>query len=109
MKLLIKLNIHPYYQDVWFTNSRILYVKQVSKIRDDVIDVHDYLGIVSYSESRSSIVIGCFNGDVPTLVHELSHACIDILEGVGMDVNIHTTEAFAYLIESLTRQCIEYL
>lgn len=110
-KVLVKLDCHPYFTNVWFTNSRILYAKQVSKIRPDpaALDVEDLLGVVSPNDSRSQMVIGFFDCDSAVLVHELSHAVINIFHAVGMDVNTHTTEAFAYLLESLYQQCTNHL
>ncbi|AGY47625.1 hypothetical protein Maynard_108 [Salmonella phage Maynard] len=110
-KVLVKLDCHPYFPDIWFTNSRILFLQQLSKIRDEGIihDLEDTIGMVSSDESRGKMVVGVFISDSGVLVHELSHAVINIFEAVNMVANTHTTEAFAYLLESLYNQCNHHL
>ncbi|QIO03286.1 hypothetical protein HYQ37_gp081 [Salmonella phage pertopsoe] len=110
-KVLVKLDCHPYFPDIWFTNSRILFLQQLSKIRDEGIihDLEDTIGMVSSDESRGKMVVGVFISDSGVLVHELSHAVINIFESVNMVANTHTTEAFAYLLESLYNQCNHHL
>lgn len=110
-KVLVKLDSHPYFTDVWFTNSRALYAQQVSKIRQDpaALDIDDLAGVVSSNDSRSQMVVGVFVGDSYVLVHELSHAVINVFYAIGMDANTWTTEAFAYLMESFYRQCTDHL
>lgn len=108
-KILVKLDCHPYYPSVWFTNSRILYRIQCAKFRPDVVDLSGYGGSVSQDETGSNMVIGLFTNDDSFLAHELCHVVINIFSAVNMDVNGHTTEAFAYLYESLYRQCMSYL
>jgi hypothetical protein len=110
-KVLVKLDCHPYFPDIWFTNSRILFSQQLSKIRDDGVpnDFGDTIGMVSSNESRGKMVVGVFIPNSGVLVHELSHAVINIFEAVNMTANTHTTEAFAYLLESLYNQCNHYL
>ena len=110
-KVLVKLDCQPYFPDVWFTNSRVLFSQQVSKIREEGIpqDFGDTIGMVSSNESRSKMVVGVFISDSGVLVHELSHAVINIFEAINMVANTHTTEAFAYLLESLYNQCNNHL
>lgn len=110
-KVLVKLDSRPYFTDVWFTNSRALYAQQVSKIRQDpaALDIDDLAGVVSSNESRSQMVVGIFVGDSSVLVHELSHAVLNVFHAIGMEANTWTTEAFAYLMESFYQQCTDHL
>lgn len=110
-RVLVKLNCNPYTNvNIWFTNSHKLYSLQVMKIRDEpAIQEYDSAGVVSADDSRGNMVIGMFCSSSDVLVHELSHAVINIFHFIGMDVNIHTTEAFAYMLESLYKQCTDNL
>lgn len=108
-KVLVKLNCSPYNVDIWFTNSHKLYQQRVIKIRGDDGVPEDCSGVVSSTESRGRMVIGIFGCDSSILVHELSHSVINLFHHVGMPINIDTTEAFAYMIESLYQQCTNYL
>lgn len=107
-KMLIKLNTHPYPCSVWFTNSERLHRQQVLKFRDNPPPVCDY-GVTSRDYSGMNICIGVFDNNHCTLSHELCHAVIDIFDAVGMAVNMETTEAFAYLYESLFSQSCEFM
>jgi hypothetical protein len=50
-------------------------------------------------------LIGVFDGNVSTLVHELSHCAFNVLESVGVPVLPgDPNEAFAYLIGELFEQ-----
>ncbi len=107
-KVLVKLDTHPYGVDIWFTNSELLHAKQVSKIRKEP-PIKECAGLVSSNDSRSQMVIGIFVPSSAVLVHEISHAVINVFDCIGMDINTWTTEAFAYLIESLYQQCTNHL
>lgn len=108
MKVLVKLDVHPYYPDVWFTNSYTLLRRQVLKFREDAPD-DVYIGVVSRNETASQMVLGLLTDDRAVLVHELAHVVLNVFEAVGIDANTVTTEAFAYLQESLYRQCCQHL
>lgn len=110
-KVLVKLNCNPYTNvNIWFTNSHKLYMLQVAKIRDEVgLPEYSCEGVVSSDDSRGNMVIGIFSPKSDLLVHELSHAVINIFHFIGMEVNTHTTEAFAYMLESLYKQCTDHL
>ena len=46
-------------------------------------------------------VMGVFDGDMATLVHELGHLTIDILTNAGIDITEQNSEAFCYLLDTL--------
>lgn len=110
-KVLVKLNCSPYSNvDVWFTNSHKLYSRQVEKISEDPPVLEDEAaGVVSSNDSRGRMVVGMFYPNSDLLVHELSHVVINIFHFIGMEINVHTTEAFAYMLESLYKQCTDHL
>jgi len=105
VKKIIKLNTHPYPADIWFTEDLQAFNRKRTAVTglQPVEDV--FYGCVSVSENRGSMVIGVFDGNGSTLVHESAHAAINVFTHIGMDVNEQTTEAFAYLQESIYRQC----
>lgn len=106
IKFMIKLDVRPYYADIWFTNSKSLYLRKRSEIGvtpDPWLDGAG--GMTTYYENGWQQVVGIFNRDKETLVHELSHAVINLFNGVGMPINQDTSEAFCYLIGDLFTQC----
>ena len=100
-----KVNCHPYPCDIWYTNSERMFNAKRTEITGDKNHISNFLGCVSCSESRMQMVIGVFDGGLPTLVHEVSHAVINVFYPTGMSASVETTEAFAYLYESLFEQC----
>lgn len=109
-KVLVKLNTNPYTcVDIWFTNSRHLFVKQSSKIGHVCSDIDSLAGAVAHNESRSQMVVGIFAPNSSYLVHELGHAVVNLFDYVGMGINIPTTEPFAYMLENLYQQCTDHL
>ncbi|WPJ72188.1 hypothetical protein DEEACLCL_00171 [Salmonella phage CRW-SP2] len=112
-KVLVKLNTSPYTNvDIWFTNSQILYEKKILEIRQIKKDLglENMAGIVDSNKPyRNQMVIGLFDNNSFTLVHEVSHATINLFHAVSMKVNVQTTEAFAYMLESLYQQCTNHL
>lgn len=106
IKFMTKLNTSPYNGDIWFTNSESLYLRKRSEI--GVVsqpNLGSAGGMTTYFEDGWQQVVGLFNGDRATLVHELSHSVINLFNGVGMPINIDTSEAFCYLIDNLYTQC----
>ena len=45
--------------------------------------------------------------DVAILVHELTHATVQVFGIIGLPINTESDEAFAYYIQYLTRTCLE--
>lgn len=103
MTKLVKLRVSPYPIQIWFTND-ILKFKQKRKdiLGTEITDVG--VGHCS-TDGYGCIVFGVFDKKLSTLVHELSHVMVHIFEYIGMNINNHTTEAFAYLMDNLYTQC----
>lgn len=87
--------------------------------KDDFAQVYDYmtssdrgyemtegcLGCVcplSNEDGCAAYVIGVFDAGLNTFVHELSHLAIEVLDRAGCPIDNYTSEAFCYLIGSLT-------
>lgn len=106
MPKLIKLNVHPYNYNLFFTCSKKRFYRERTRITGSQ-DKPDVIGMFSYDSGNA--VIGVFDNDKATLVHELAHAVIDIMVYVGMPINIDTTEAFAYLQDKLYQECVAHM
>ena len=109
MKFMVKLDCSPYPNDVWFTTSLNLYNRKRTDITGLTHDIGDMLGCVSTSPTKINNVIGIFDNNYYTLVHEIVHLVVNIAESIGMDICTETTEPTAYLFESLYRQCVQHL
>ena len=110
MEYIRKLNVHPYSANVWFTNSERLHMRQCRKVISPTYGAGyendgTTKGVCAYDDNCLNIVIGLFSDSQVTMVHELGHAVINIFAGVGMPVNMDTSEAFCYLLDSLYQQC----
>lgn len=103
-----KLNCHPYSFDIWFTTDQEKFWLKRQHLTGWG-NRPNALGMCSMDDNGGRQVVGLFNGDPSVLVHELSHAVINGFTFLGMPVNQDTTEAFAYLIESLNRQCLKHM
>lgn len=106
---MIKLNTHPYPAKVWFTTDKTKFSKKRKELTGRTDDVTDSRGVCSSDDNHGNMVIGLFDVNSSTLVHELSHATINILEYVGIPITHQTSEAFCYLLGSLHEQCNNYL
>lgn len=51
-------------------------------------------------------VLGWFDGEPLTLVHEATHVALFVLEHVGIDPFTSQGEPMAYLVEDITRRCM---
>lgn len=108
MRKIIRLNTHPYPTKVWFTADVEAFQRHRTKITGRAPEEVG-LGQCSATDDRGKMVIGVFDGDTSTLVHEIGHAVVNVFHYVGMDINLHTTEAFSYLLDSLYSQANQHL
>lgn len=51
-------------------------------------------------------VLGWFDGDPLTLVHEATHVALFVMEHVGIDPCAAQGEPMAYLVEDIVRRCM---
>lgn len=57
-----------------------------------------------YGEHGNKVLIGVFDGNPITLIHELNHFCIFTMEYIGLDITTHSSEAYCYYMDSLLTQ-----
>lgn len=66
------------------------------------VDILGCLGM--FSRNDCDLIIGVFNNDVVTLVHELSHAVMYIFDTVGIPLSSDNSETYCYYMDSLLKQ-----
>jgi hypothetical protein len=77
---------------------------------DAVEDVDEMDGVSSrHSDKKKSSVylIGVFDGDEGTLVHELVHTVFEMLSHAGIPISKRNDEVFAYLMAALYREALQ--
>lgn len=105
---MIKLNVHPYPNNVWFTTDHDEFMRKRALVCGMTSNCFAE-GCVSISEGMRNQVIGVFNVSHETIAHEVGHSVIGIFSYVGMPVNDDTQEAFCYLTGKLHKQIYKYL
>lgn len=105
---MIKINVHPYPNRVWFTVDHDKFMEK----RGATFGLFDDCfadGCVTVSECRRDQLIGVFNVTHNVIAHEVGHSVIELFQYVGMPVNLDTQEAFCYLTGSINKQIYDYL
>lgn len=88
------LDASPYSRKIRIHVTKSSY-KKATKTKDDL----DCDGCTD--DSADLIQVGIFDNKIETLVHELSHAVIEIFDHIGQPINKDSEEAFAYLLGNL--------
>lgn len=72
------------------------------------LSVADCAGMtkVTHGEKGPVYLVGIFDHDLSTVVHEMGHVTIFIADHCGFRINEETSECFCYLIEELVRMCL---
>ena len=68
-------------------------------------DTSKCVGFCSTNFEQQEVYVGVFTGEASVLVHELIHACTNILEDVGIPLTGEASEAMAYLMGHLYEHC----
>lgn len=96
----ITIKVPVYRHTVIVVGTEAQFFKECEKAQ---IDVHapegSYAGLCITTFSTS--IVGCFDKSVSTLVHELSHAALNICKARNIDPVQAEGEPFAYLLEYL--------
>lgn len=107
---------HKYYRidifeiDVYAFNDEKSYKKSV-KLLDYDYQIGSSLGQCTFGwiDSKRTIMVACFNGDISVAFHELFHAVIFICDCMEINLSSSHQESGAYMISNLYRQLGEYL
>lgn len=97
------LKAHPFEVDVKFHLTRASFKRAIKdkEIRKSLED-EDHEGITYRQDDI--VHIGIFTEGLNVLIHELTHAVIDIFDGIEMPINLNTQEPVAYLMGSLSEK-----
>lgn len=90
----------PYGQHIYVTTSRKEWRKLVRYLTDTVDELPCngcFTNLVSEKNGSHAFIMGWFNGEYSTLVHECVHATFAVLHAVGIECSAGDNEAFAYL------------
>lgn len=100
---MVEYEVQPYGDLIRFTRSRKEWAAAVQA--DSYANSGDELGHLDADGicwwSPNGYVVGVFNGKPGTLAHELSHACLTMLDRRGIDVQEANQEPFCYLLGHL--------
>lgn len=90
------LDASPYERKIRVFLTKEVY-KKAAKIKDDDLDCDGCT-----DGDGDLILVGVFDNKIETLVHEMSHAVIEIFDHIGQPINKESEEAFSYLLGNLT-------
>lgn len=100
----MKINTSPYPVSLEIVNNwdafRTKYKKYTGMEPDECS-----LGTTTYyGEYGNKVLIGIFDSNYITLIHELNHFCIFTMEYIGMDITTRSSEAYCYYMDSILKQ-----
>lgn len=97
------LKAHPFEVSVRFHLTRESFKRAVKDPETKkILDSEDHEGLTYRQEDV--VHIGIFTLGLNVLIHELTHAVIDIFDGIEMPINLVTQEPVAYLMGSLAEK-----
>lgn len=105
------LDVRPFNWQIVLVNQRRHFapvLKHLGRgIDEDIIG--NAQGLCTRIAERRTIVLGVFVGASSTLVHELTHAVIAILEFCGQPIHYDGSEIASYLMADLFQRCTDAL
>ena len=101
----LTISVSPYPAVLHFTTSREAYLIERARHTQETVDIGDANGIASDFDGGMTHIVGVFDWSRKTLVHELGHVCIKVLERCGVPIDQRTSEVFCYLLDDLFGQC----
>lgn len=104
----MKIQVAPYPVDVEFIFDEAKYIRKYKKLKGVTPELSRTDGCTYYVH-ESYIIVGIFNKDVVTLVHEINHIAIYTLGYVGLPITDESSEAFTYVVDYLLREAIKEL
>lgn len=102
----INLNPYPVMVDVVFTKQA--FNTRYKRVRGHTADLEGCNGMTAYL-TDDVLLLGVFNSDVITLVHELNHVLIHTMGYVGLSIVSQTSEAYCYLMDNALKQILPKL
>lgn len=105
-----RINIDPFRQTLYLTFDKEEYLYKRNqfkepKFKEPVGDLDRTAGIASDEDGVH--VVGIFDNQLATLVHELGHVVIKVLESCNIEITGKNSEMFCYLQDNLFEQALE--
>ena len=96
----------PIYLEMFRTNVVVTYSREAffEVVQEWGSEEHEFDTDVSglcWSDPENGILVGVFEDGIKTLIHELTHASIFVLQRIGADPNDSNGELMAFLMEYL--------
>jgi hypothetical protein len=101
--------------DVWdkavnLTLDPATHIAHVNSIEPDHFvdgELDDVLGICTFMPAQKPIVVGWFDGQIATLVHECLHVTTALLEDRGVPITRENDETMAYTLDCVFRKLLQ--
>lgn len=103
MKTLVRIPVEVFRSSVTVVHTKEEFLAVANDWGTDATELctdTDVAGLCLH-DHENGVLVGVFEGGTGTLVHELTHACIFILNRVGIDPRDSYGEVLAYLMEYL--------
>lgn len=105
---MVKFVVPLYGETVKLFSDRKEFTKACEKVpeaeRTAVEECRGMVQPITASDGSIIYLVGVFDKDPITLVHECAHVAIFIAEHIGWDINVDTSEPFCYLLEELVKR-----
>lgn len=100
-----RIDIDPFRQTLYITFDKEEYLYKRNQFKEPVGDLDGTAGIASDEDGVH--VVGIFDNQLATLVHELGHVVIKVLESCNIEITGKNSEMFCYLQDNLFEQALE--
>lgn len=107
MKHMIKTGFRPFPGIIYVTNKKDVYERQFRKVFGKENRIGDGItGRCSEGcDKNGNVAYVIYANGLSSLVHELSHATISMMNDVGNPIDDKNSETFTYMIAQLFRDC----
>lgn len=104
-KIILTRQLEPYPYKLILVTDRTLWqcVRKKVSPKDQPYDTESAHGVTH--AGNGTFVVGVFNGELSTLLHELAHVMVYVFTEIGAPINQDTSEPFAYLLHTTFMAC----
>ena len=107
MNKLISINVEMFHTVVTVTFDKETFLEVAGEWGSDQDEFEMEVSGLCLNDPENGILVGVFLDGIPTLVHELTHASVFMLNRVGIDPRDSSGEVLAYLLEYLLKKSTE--
>ena len=101
MKTLVRIPVEVFRSSVTVVHTKEEFLAVANDWGTDETELCTDVAGLCLHDPENGVLVGVFEGGTGTLVHELTHACIFILNRVGIDPRDSYGEVLAYLMDHL--------